>query len=504
MSDTRRYLRNILWSWLGAASIIVSGIIVSPFVIRRLGSAEFGIWSLALSLVEYLWLIDLGLRPATVKLTAEYHALSKDTELAAMINTAATYSAAAGLLLLLLVWPNADRIAAFFRITHPAFPLLVRLVGISWSLGVVFNIYSAVIEGLQRFDLINRVSITATLLRSTAILALVAGGFGLREMGVAMLASQLFAYALIYAGCRRVAPRWRPSLRFFDRTQARELWLLGRQAFAAMLATRISQSSAPSLVAYFLPVRYVTYYSVTQRLVDYLGDLIGRIGLVTGPRVADWMARGRRQDVILTAGQGNRYCLCLWGYFAGLLAVYGDQICRVWINEELGREAGALLPVLLAGYTLIQGQFVSGAVLMGIGKFERYAGSLFVEALLMVAGLAWVLPRYGLLGAFAVISTLVALNRAAFLSWIFARQMEIGLAEYLLFIYPRPLSLILASVAALALCKQYFMAGRSWWELILVAGAFACLYAAASLWLIVSPDHRRRLILKVKRWNRIG
>ena len=83
MSDvhsTRAYFINIAWSWLGFITIFGSSAIVMPMLIRRLGTAQFGIWALAVSLVEYFWLIDLGIRPATVKLSAEFRALGRTAQ----------------------------------------------------------------------------------------------------------------------------------------------------------------------------------------------------------------------------------------------------------------------------------------------------------------------------------------------------------------------------------------------------------------------------------------
>src|SRR5262249_53904111 len=76
-SSRPQYVINILWSGAGAAALILNGMLVSPYLIRKLGVDTYGIWALGLSLVEYFWMIDLGVRPATVKLTAEYRALEK-------------------------------------------------------------------------------------------------------------------------------------------------------------------------------------------------------------------------------------------------------------------------------------------------------------------------------------------------------------------------------------------------------------------------------------------
>ena len=101
MADThseskRAYIFNIAWSWLGFATMLVSSVVIMPILIRRLGTAKYGIWALAVSLVEYFWLIDLGFRPATVKLTAEFRAVKRMGELNQLINTALAYSLTAG------------------------------------------------------------------------------------------------------------------------------------------------------------------------------------------------------------------------------------------------------------------------------------------------------------------------------------------------------------------------------------------------------------------------
>ena len=58
------YVVNILWSWLGVVALLLSGIFFTRILILDLGKARFGIWTLAVSLIEYFWMIDLGFRPA--------------------------------------------------------------------------------------------------------------------------------------------------------------------------------------------------------------------------------------------------------------------------------------------------------------------------------------------------------------------------------------------------------------------------------------------------------
>src|SRR4051794_30424157 len=227
MSDvhsTRAYFINIAWSWLGFITIFGSSAIVMPMLIRRLGTAQFGIWALAVSLVEYFWMIDLGFRPATVKLSAEFRALGHTADLNSLISTALAYSFLAGLLVLAIAWPNVGRIARALNIDHPAFGFLVRVVSLSWSAGLVFNVFAAVLEGFQRFDLSNRVSIISTLLRGSISLGMVLAGYGLREMAMVLLFSQGFGYIVTYIYFRRLHSGALFSPRYLSLPMARRIF----------------------------------------------------------------------------------------------------------------------------------------------------------------------------------------------------------------------------------------------------------------------------------------
>jgi O-antigen/teichoic acid export membrane protein len=498
----RAYFLNIGWSWLGFVSMLVSSGIIMPMLIRRLGTARYGIWALAVSLVEYFWLIDLGFRPATVKLSAEFRAVNRMGELNELVNTALAYATCAGGLVVFIGWIGIDWIARVLHIDDPAFGFLIRVVGISWAAGLVFNVFAALMEGFQRFDLSNRVMIVSTLLRSSLSLAVVLAGYGLREMAIVLLFSQCTGYAMTYVFCRRVHPEMKISPVYISWRMAREIFAYARQVVSGVIGSRLSQAGLPSMVAHFRPVRFVTYFTQTQRMMDYLADAISRVALVTAPRVSDWWARGHREQVIDLARFANRYCLTMWGLPAAYLFVYGSALCRTWINQEFGDAVAVILPVFIIGYTFWMGQFISAAVLMGIGRYTAYSLTLLTESIFVVAGAALVLPFYGLTGAVILISASMIVSRCAVLSYLFAREMGIGQGRLLWDVFARPLLLIGASVAALRLCRTW-IPGRGWKELLEVGFPFAALYLAFAWWLVIDAPHRDLLVRKLgEMWNR--
>ena len=61
---------------IGLSNIV--GILYTPFMLRMLGQSEYGMFSLAASVVGYLTILDMGFGNAIVRYTAQYRAENKE------------------------------------------------------------------------------------------------------------------------------------------------------------------------------------------------------------------------------------------------------------------------------------------------------------------------------------------------------------------------------------------------------------------------------------------
>src|SRR5260221_2487473 len=228
---SERFLRSVLWNWLSVAVVLGTGFFLSPYMIRKIGDDNFGLWSLILSFIEYYWLLDFGFRSAIIKYSAHYGAVGELDKVNELVNTALLYSAFVGVLLLSLTALLAPRLGNLFNIHHPEFPKLIFVAGAAWVLGIVFNVFGAVLEGFQRFDLTNRIQISTSALRSLALLLLLASGYGLVEMTWLLLIGHLSVYLLSWAAYRKVYPQARFSPRLAPFSMFRQMAGYGIHTF---------------------------------------------------------------------------------------------------------------------------------------------------------------------------------------------------------------------------------------------------------------------------------
>jgi O-antigen/teichoic acid export membrane protein len=82
----RRFGFNLAANFSVPVAAGLATLLVTPFLLRELGAAAFGVWALAAGLVGYLELFGLSFRVATTKLIAE-DAWTRPAEVTTTLNT---------------------------------------------------------------------------------------------------------------------------------------------------------------------------------------------------------------------------------------------------------------------------------------------------------------------------------------------------------------------------------------------------------------------------------
>src|SRR5260370_25736494 len=96
----QRFVVNVIWNWIGVAAGLVTVLLLSLYLIRKLGPDGYGVWSLSFALVEYYWFFDLGVRSANVKYVAHYWAKGDREKVGEVISTSVIYACLLSLFIL--------------------------------------------------------------------------------------------------------------------------------------------------------------------------------------------------------------------------------------------------------------------------------------------------------------------------------------------------------------------------------------------------------------------
>ncbi|MBV8817617.1 MAG: polysaccharide biosynthesis protein [Acidobacteriaceae bacterium] len=495
----KRFLINVFWNWLGVGAGLLSGFVVSPYMINKLGPEAYGVYALSFLLVDYYWFLDLGFRSATVKYVAHYWARDEFEKVQEVVNTGIAFSGAAAAFIFVAALFGARYVDRFFNVSpayRESFFILVLLVSMSWCVNVVFSLYGACLEALQRFDYYNRIVVITTAIRASGTLLLLMRGYGLVQIGILVVSTQILGYMLHFIFFRKVFPEYRLNVRAATRCMFAQMGRYGIHNFIGNVSTQLLTQGPPILIGHLQSAAYVGYFQIPQRLLQYTGEAVGRIGIITNTNTAELVAKGERETLSQLAIYTNRYCLTIFMPLAIVLLSHGAPFFALWLPRAAAH-ATPLLPILLVAYVIaIVGQFSSSMLLMGMARYQWYSRGLLVEAVCSMVALWFVIPRYGLIGAAWVTAIGMVVNRGLFLPWLVSRAVHHGYAFLMNAIYTLPL---LAAVPAYLLAMFLggtILPGKRWSELVEVSLIIGAFYYTLAFVLCLPADHKALL----KQW----
>ena len=492
----KRFVVNLLWSWMGVGATLISGLLISPYLVRKLGPEGYGVWVLTFSLVDNYAFLDLGFRSATVKYVAHYWATGEPQRVNEVLNTVIAYAGSVSLGLFVAILAGAAYVDRFFKVSPAyihSFRALVVVVSLSWCLGFVFNNFAASLEAVQRFDLYNKAGVITTVFRVAGTILLLYLGHGLVEVGIIVVISQMLGYAMYFMAFRHIFPELRLSTRYASAATLKKMGSFGIHTFVLNIANLILTQSPPLLIGHFLPASYAGYFSAPNRILQYTGEAVGRAGVITNANAAELHAREDKSALPQLAIFSNRYSVALFMPIAIAFWSFGDAIFGLWY-PSLARFSAPLLRVLLIGYVIaIVGQFSSAMFLQGLGRHQRYARGVMAEAILCVGALAWTIPRYGIMGAAWVISVLMIVNRGLFTPWLVSREMNFSFPRFVGSIYVWPFVSAIPAFALAMILKATILPGRNWLQIAAMLAIIGITYFSVAMFLCVPPNHRALL-----------
>ncbi|MBL8238272.1 MAG: oligosaccharide flippase family protein [Bryobacterales bacterium] len=496
----RSFFRNALWNILGFSVSLASGVLLSPYIIRKLGPEGYGVWALAFALVDYLWLSDMGFRSAVLKYSAHYMARREVDKINEVLNTALACFAPVAVLLLAVVGVGAFQAPLYFRIPaayQEPFGVLLLAVGWSWAFGLMNNVFRAALEGFQEYGVISRITIIMTAMRAAAVFLLVYSGHGLREMGYAVVAAQAFGYIATFVGFRRVFPEFRLSPGLVSRLMLKQMAGYGVHTFVATIASQLQQQGPTLLIGRMLSVAAVGFYSLPMRLLNVLMDAVPQVGMVSSARSAELSARGDFAGVARLGAQTNRYCFLVFLFPLLFLSIYAAPLFRLWVGPAFAAESAPLMMALAAGAAFaIAGQQNTSAILYGLGAHQHFAKGLLVEAMAGLALMAVAIPHYGLAGVAVVSAVMMIAVRGILTPWLICRRLDISFVEYMAGIYSWPLALAVPVLGLVWALDAAGVDGSSWSELIALGLVLAPVYYGLGFFTALLPEHR----LAVTEW----
>ena len=445
-------LRNASFRWLAMAVNIGVALCTAPLLIRHLGEAGYGAWSLIVSVGVFLNVLDMGISFAVNNFVASDLAAGNRGRVQQTVDTSLFLYGLVALVVILLHLVLAFLGGIIFnipaKILH-GFSLALLVMGFSVAVNFPARAFEGCLWAMERHYLVSLVDCVISLGRLMVIIILVWSGGGLLVLasGVALLTiSGNLACFLI---SRRLLGELKSIRPAFSRALAKEMLVYGRDSLAIILGRQVV-NQGPMFVLGMVSAKAAAHLAVGMRLIVYPLNAAMNMATVTTPRFAALNAKGDREGLKTLLFRTTRYTTILAGYFCLGLVMLSGAFIRLWVGPAFAASAEMILWLLPAMFILMA-LVPCEAALLGLARHRKLAWVLIFEAALTLAGTAWLSPKHGVVAVGWSLGAAVLLLRPWVLVRYTCRYAGAGIREFL------------AGGPALPLLGFFISMALSWW-----------------------------------------
>ena len=498
-----RLIRNTFFNVLMLMSNAVVAFLMIRFFLGRLGEARYGIWVLIGSIFRYRLILGMGLNSAINRRIPMYLAQDDEQGIQRVISTALLFFSIIGLVLVLLTILLSVKIGGWFAIEPDLVAvasLLTLIVGLSFAASTPLQLTTAVLSGLQRYEIISIVTLVILTVRTALLVVLLLHGYGLLTLGLVYGTSEVVARGTQFIFMRRLLPDVSVSWQRVDRTLLKEMLFYGVNTFLYATGALIIYRASETIIGIFLGTAEVAQFSVAAAGVLLLSEFLQAFTAAIKPAVSDLDTRDDQLRVKQIAFLTQKYSLLVIVPAGVFLMVMGREFLTVWVGAKFEDPTviptlATVLAILAAGYCLILAQHSNFLVLAGRGEHKVFGLLTAVEAVLCVsfAIFSVTVLGWGLRGIAWSNFVPMALVAGVVLPIYFNAKMRIPAWDSILHVWWPALRGSLPGVVLIMVWK-HLSAPDSWLDLFAVVIATGATTLGAAWLLSMDGTERRRLL----------
>lgn len=494
----RKLKSNIIFNFLGSAWLGILTLAVTPIQVRFLGVEAFGFVGLITILQVLLGTLDLGISATVTKVVSSDHS-ERHGASANAVNTASTVYWFIALLMAVLLWLNAEKVAGFWlnrtRLDPATVTLGIQIIAVYLGLRWPVAFYTGVINGLQRMDVLNLVKAGVHTLRLVGGVVVL---FFLPDL-VAFLVWFAISSAVELLAYIGVTYRLLPTLRlwpFFSLASFKDIWKYSvAMNLIALTALVLSQADRLA-VTKFLSLEALGYYSIAYSASIVISLVQSAINSASFPAFSHSFSSGQHAEWLSRYDKASQLMGLVVALPCFALVFFGHEILQLWISARIADEAAFTMAWLAVGFFL--NAMVSNAYMAAVacGQPNLPLKINLLALVLYLPVLYWLIHHYGVSGAAAAYAGLNAYYVFTLVPLVQSRVIKqpfgVWLRKYLL-------PFLAVGVGAFGSAKVLALGVQSGWQIAALLALGVTLYGAAA-WFMLSGEMRidlRNMIRKV-------
>lgn len=328
-----------LLSYISIGLNNIVGLLYIPFMLRMMGQAEYGLYSLVASVVSYLTVLDLGFGNAIVRYTAKFRAEGKSREQYEMFGMFLLLYSFVGLVALLiggLLYSNVDQLFDRTMTVEELDKVRIMMLLMCVNLAFTFpmSIFGSIITAYEDFIFQKLVNIARIILNPLVMIVMLLMGY--RAIGMVVVTT-LFNIATLLINCWYCFHKIKIKIYWgkFKWGFLKEVSIYSFWIFLNALMDRIYWSTGQFVLGIYRGAAAISVYAVAIQLQAIYMTFSTAISGVFLPKVTAMVSNGSSErevsDLFIRTGRIQYIVMAF--ILTGFILFGRDFVC-LWAGRE--------------------------------------------------------------------------------------------------------------------------------------------------------------------------
>ncbi len=428
---------------------LVVGVVYTPIVLRFLNQSEYGVYTLALSLVAYLTLMDMGFGNTLVRFSSRARAENKPVENIYGMFLILYLSVSA--LALIIGFVMSFNIESFFDKSFTAeetaqLKKLFYIMLVNTALVFPNSVFSSIIRSNQRFVFANILSLVMNVGRHVVTVIFLVAGYKTVSMALVALCVTIVTLAVdMYFCFAKLKVRF--GFKRLEKVFYREVFGYTFFMLLNIVADQLFAGTDKVILGRVCGSAAVAIYGVAVTFQTYFTEFSTSISGVFLPHISQLASRedGIKEMSSLFIKVG-RVQFILLSYILIGFVFYGREFVALWAGE--GYEDAYLIAIIMMASSIIPfTQNIGISVLQAYNK-HGYRSVMYVIIAAINVGISIPLAMFfGGVGAAAGTAIANILGETMFMNVFYWKKMHLNIPAYwkqtvLIFVKMLPIGLM--------------------------------------------------------------
>lgn len=415
MNKSNQRRMGVILSYISIIVESLTTLLYTPFLIRMIGQAEYGLYSLAATTIGYLSVLDFGLGNALIVYTAKYNAQKRYRELERIHGMFFILFSIIGFItgvLGFILFLNVNVLFGSTMNTMELYKAKIMMLILTFNLMVSFPLgtYTSIVRAHEKFVLVKSLSILRTILNPILMIPLLLLGYKSIAMSIILSVLNIVSLLVGYFYCKY---KLNVKIKYsgFDFSIFKGIVGYSFFVFLGSIVDKVNWSVPQFVLGAVSGTIAVSIYSVANRLNSMFIYLSTALSGVLLPKVSSMVANNTDDsnfvDDFIKVGRLQFYIIFL---IVSGLVLFGKEFIIIWVGKEfISSYYVTLLLVIPLSFYLIQNYALNVAQAKGKYNFIAIASSITAVFNLIFGYI--LAKRYGAIGsAFSTAISLIVCN----------------------------------------------------------------------------------------------